>query len=49
MLVKQFHLPVEDLLVDVYFDLEKSCKRIEIFKEFQDFTGVDFQNMLKAL
>ena len=36
--IKQFPLPVEDLLVDVYFHVEKSCKRIEICKEFKDST-----------
>ena len=45
--IKQFPLLIEDLFVDVYFHFEKSCKRIEIFREFQDFTGVDFQKILK--
>ena len=45
--IKQFLLLIEDLFVDVYFHFEKSCKCIEIFREFQDFTGVDFQKILK--
>ena len=45
--MKHIPLPVEDLLIDIYFHFEKSCKRKEIFKEFQDFTGIEFQKIIK--
>ena len=45
--VKKFHLPVEDLLVDIYFHFDKSAKRSEIYKEFQGFTGVESEKILK--
>ena len=45
--MKEVPLPVEDFLVDIYFHFEKSCKRKEIFKEFQDFSGIEFQKIIK--
>ena len=36
-----------NFLVDIYYHFEKSCKRKEIFKEFQDFSGIEFPKIIK--
>lgn len=40
-------LPVEDLLIDVYFHFHHSAKRKEEYKEFLDFTNTDPLKILK--
>ena len=45
--IKKLPLAVEDLLMDVYFHFHKSAKRSEIYKEFQEFTLVESEKILK--
>ena len=40
-------LPVEDLLIDTYYYLAGSLKPKEEFREFQQFVGVDMEDILK--
>lgn len=46
-LVKALHYPVEDLLIDTYYFFRGSSNRREEYKEFQIFTGVDIEEILK--
>ncbi|XP_060771465.1 uncharacterized protein LOC132882206 isoform X3 [Neoarius graeffei] len=46
-LIKSLHPPVEDLLIDTYYYFHGSSKRREEYKEFQIFTGVDMEEVLK--
>ena len=46
-LIKEIPQPVEDLLIDTYYYLEKSSKRKEELKEFQEFTETPVEIILK--
>ena len=46
-LTKALHFPVEDLLIDTYYFFHGSSKRREDYKEFQLFTGVEMEEILK--
>ena len=45
--VKQLSVPIDDLLVDIYYHFENSSKRQKTYKNFQLFTEVDDMNILK--
>ena len=45
--IKKIPLPVEDLLVDIYFHFHHSSKRKEAFKEFEEFTDTEPMKILK--
>ena len=44
--VKALHFPIEELLIDTYY-LHGSSKRCEEYKQFQVFTGVEMDEVLK--
>ena len=46
-LIKEIPQPVEDLLIDTYYYLEKSSKRKEELNEFQEFTDTPIEIILK--
>ena len=43
----QLPVPIEELLVDVFFYLDKSSKRKQGLKEFQDLCGVEMRKIVK--
>lgn len=45
--IKTFPVPIEDLLVDIYFHFHHSAKRKEIFSEFLEFTNVEPMKIIK--
>ena len=45
--IKALSLPVEELLIDVYFHFNHSTKRKEIYKQYQQFTDTDALKILK--
>ena len=45
--VKELPINVDDLLVDIFYFFRHSSKRIQDFKEFQEFTETDEQRILK--
>ncbi|KAL3877950.1 hypothetical protein ACJMK2_035591 [Sinanodonta woodiana] len=44
--IKQLTMPVDDLMVDIYYHFEHSSKRRKTYKEFQLFTEVDDLDIL---